>query len=184
MLVLGLCLWVSYECVGVTNVLVSELQVCLCFECACGLVGSVLVGELHVYRFSSTGFLRYTGGVVLYLVLTQEVDGKVITKVFEQSLGILLKCALTTVEALQTLDVTNMIEHIAMVLKHAIESYVCRLLHREVKPWCADERFLNDELPHAAYCHHWVLWWDAWCPWSGKILLLLPCSHGMDIDGS
>jgi|EP00670_Eutreptiella_braarudii_P002455 hypothetical protein len=53
----------------------------------------------------------------------KEEDGKVSTKVFEQSLGILLKCAFTAVEALQTLDVTNMIEHIAMVLKHALESY-------------------------------------------------------------
>ena len=111
----------------------------------------MLVGELQVCRFSSTGFLRYTGGVVSYLVSTQEVDGKVSTKVFEQSLGILLKCASTAVEALQTLDVTNMIEPIAMVLKHALESYVCRSVRGEVKPWCADERFLNDELPHGEH---------------------------------
>ena len=33
---LRLCLWVSYECACVTNVPVGELRVCLCHECACG----------------------------------------------------------------------------------------------------------------------------------------------------
>ena len=117
----------------------------------------MLVGDLQGYRFSSTGFLCHTGGVVLYLVLTQEVDRKVSTKVSEQSVGILLKCAFTAAEALQTFDVTNMIEHIAMVLNHALESYVCRLVCGQVTAWCADERFVNEELPHAAYCHHWDL---------------------------
>ena len=32
---LPLCLSVSYECVGVTIVPVGELRVCLCYECAC-----------------------------------------------------------------------------------------------------------------------------------------------------
>ena len=50
MIVLRICLWVSYECpggrivpvgevsyecVGVTIVPVGELRVCLCYECAC-----------------------------------------------------------------------------------------------------------------------------------------------------
>eukprot|EP00667_Euglena_gracilis_P016611 EG_transcript_17401 len=50
-------------------------------------------------------------------------ETKVSMKVFEQSLGILLKCAFTAVEALQTLDLTNVVEHTAMVLKQAIENY-------------------------------------------------------------
>ena len=35
-LVSRMCLWVSYECVGVTSVPVGELRMCLCRECACG----------------------------------------------------------------------------------------------------------------------------------------------------
>ena len=112
------------------------------------------MGELQVCRSSTTGSLLYTGGVVLYLVLTQEVNGKVSTKVFEQSLGSLLECASTAIEALETLDVRNMIEHIAMVFKQVLESYICCSMREEVKPWCADEWFTNGKLPHAANCHH------------------------------
>eukprot|EP01006_Ploeotia_vitrea_P048050 TRINITY_DN67192_c4_g3_i1.p1 TRINITY_DN67192_c4_g3~~TRINITY_DN67192_c4_g3_i1.p1 ORF type:complete len:308 (+),score=33.84 TRINITY_DN67192_c4_g3_i1:108-926(+) len=43
-------------------------------------------------------------------------------KVFEQSLGILLRCSFMAVEALQTLDLTQLIEHIAFVLKHSIQN--------------------------------------------------------------
>lgn len=53
------------------------------------------------------------------------------TKVFEQSLGVVLKCAFTAVEALQTLDITQLLEHVAMVLKFAVENIVCGL-HKAV----------------------------------------------------
>ena len=43
MLVLRMCLWVSYECACVTIVPVGELRVYWCYECACGWVTSVLV---------------------------------------------------------------------------------------------------------------------------------------------
>ena len=43
MLVLPMCLWVSYERACVTMVPVGELRVCLCYDCACGRVTSVLV---------------------------------------------------------------------------------------------------------------------------------------------
>ena len=39
---LRVCLWVSYACACVTNVLVGEFRVCLCYDGACG-VTSVLV---------------------------------------------------------------------------------------------------------------------------------------------
>ena len=43
MLVLRVCLWVSYACACVTNVPVGEFQVCLCDDGACGRVTSALV---------------------------------------------------------------------------------------------------------------------------------------------
>jgi predicted outer membrane lipoprotein len=53
---------------------------------------------------------------------SKDEDTKVRMKLFEQSLGILLKCAFSAVEALQTLDITHLIEHIAMVMKHVVEA--------------------------------------------------------------
>lgn len=53
----------------------------------------------------------------------KDEESKVRMKIFEQSLGIVLKCTLSAVEALQTLDITHLIEHIAMVLKHSLESF-------------------------------------------------------------
>lgn len=47
-------------------------------------------------------------------------DTKVRVKIFEQSLGLLLKCTFTAVEALQTLDITHLIEHITIVIRHAL----------------------------------------------------------------
>ena len=35
-MVLRICLWVSYECVGATIVPVGELRVCGRYDCACG----------------------------------------------------------------------------------------------------------------------------------------------------
>lgn len=52
----------------------------------------------------------------------KDEDSRVRMKLFEQSLGILLKCTLTAVEALQTLDLTSLIQHIAMVLRYAVET--------------------------------------------------------------
>ena len=40
-MVLRICLWVSYECVGATIVPVGELRVCGRYDCACGRVTSV-----------------------------------------------------------------------------------------------------------------------------------------------
>ena len=44
-----LCLWVSYECVGVTIVPVGELRVCLCYESACSRVTRVLVSRMCLW---------------------------------------------------------------------------------------------------------------------------------------
>eukprot|EP00906_Rhabdomonas_costata_P025466 RCo036406 len=52
----------------------------------------------------------------------KDEDTKVRMKLFEQSLGILLKCTLSAVEALQTLDLTSLIQHVAMVLRHVLET--------------------------------------------------------------
>jgi hypothetical protein len=52
---------------------------------------------------------------------SKDEDAKIRMKLFEQSLGILLKCTLSAVEALQTLDITHLIEHIAMVIKHVLD---------------------------------------------------------------
>lgn len=53
---------------------------------------------------------------------TWDEETRVRMKIFEQSLGILLRCAFAAVEALQTLDITKLIEHISLVLVHALES--------------------------------------------------------------
>jgi len=53
---------------------------------------------------------------------SRDEDMKIRMKLFEQSLGILLKCAFTAVEALQTLDITHLIEHISMVIRHVVET--------------------------------------------------------------
>eukprot|EP01012_Entosiphon_sulcatum_P041682 TRINITY_DN55568_c0_g1_i1.p2 TRINITY_DN55568_c0_g1~~TRINITY_DN55568_c0_g1_i1.p2 ORF type:complete len:313 (-),score=70.02 TRINITY_DN55568_c0_g1_i1:1264-2151(-) len=50
----------------------------------------------------------------------QEEETKVRARIFEHSLGLLLKCAFGAVEALQTLDITHLIEHIAAVIRRAI----------------------------------------------------------------
>jgi len=50
-------------------------------------------------------------------------EKRVSMKVFEQSLGILLRSAFGAVEALQTLDLTHVVEHIAMVLRQSVGAY-------------------------------------------------------------
>lgn len=85
------------------------------------------MNEFKKYQYQCQGegikvLTRVVCAVKLFLLVQEET--KVSMKVFEQSLGILLKCAFTAVEALQTLDLTNVVEHTAMVLKQAIENYV------------------------------------------------------------
>eukprot|EP01006_Ploeotia_vitrea_P049909 TRINITY_DN67391_c7_g1_i1.p1 TRINITY_DN67391_c7_g1~~TRINITY_DN67391_c7_g1_i1.p1 ORF type:complete len:304 (+),score=30.53 TRINITY_DN67391_c7_g1_i1:94-912(+) len=41
---------------------------------------------------------------------------------FEHNLGQVLRCSFTAVEALQTLDLTSLVEHVAMVLKWSVEN--------------------------------------------------------------
>eukprot|EP00992_Anisonema_acinus_P000101 TRINITY_DN10034_c0_g1_i2.p1 TRINITY_DN10034_c0_g1~~TRINITY_DN10034_c0_g1_i2.p1 ORF type:complete len:296 (+),score=57.71 TRINITY_DN10034_c0_g1_i2:78-965(+) len=53
----------------------------------------------------------------------KDEESRIRMKIFEQSLGIVLKCTFTAVEALQTLDLTHLIEHIAVVLKHSLEFF-------------------------------------------------------------
>ena len=41
-------------------------------------------------------------------------------RVYEQSLGVLLRCAFRAVECMQTLDVRNLLEHCSLVMHHAL----------------------------------------------------------------
>lgn len=52
----------------------------------------------------------------------KDEETKISMKVFEQSLGIILRCSFSAVEALQTLDMNILIEHVATVLKFAQEN--------------------------------------------------------------
>eukprot|EP00760_Papus_ankaliazontas_P028257 PhM_4_TR3601/c0_g3_i1/m.87486 len=45
-------------------------------------------------------------------------EARVRIRMFEQGVGVLLRCAMTAVEALQTLDLVALLEHIAVVLQH------------------------------------------------------------------
>lgn len=47
-------------------------------------------------------------------------DTKMRMKVFEHSLGVLLRCCFSAVESLQTLDLTALLQHITSVLEHAL----------------------------------------------------------------